>query len=185
MKAAVFFDRDGVLNQPIPGDGRVYAPLTVEDFSIYPEAPQAVAQVRDAGFLAIVVTNQPEITKGNLPQAVLDEMHRILKENIELDAVYVCPHVDDQQCGCRKPAPGMLEQAAYDLDVDLSRSFMVGDTWRDIDAGRAAGCRTVLVEDPANRQKGSEAIRADYRASDVSSAVVQIISLRAGATPGV
>ena len=107
-------------------------------------------------------------------------MHRILGETMELDAIYVCPHLDENGCDCRKPAPGLLELAARDLNVDLSRSFLIGDTWRDIGAGRAAGCRTVLIDRPYSGTVSTPSIKADYLASDVGSAVQQIISLTDG-----
>ena len=96
--------------------------------------------------MLVVVTNQPDVARGTTPRATIDAIHEALRQQLTLDAIYACFHDDADQCHCRKPAPGMLLDAARDLDLDLARSWMVGDRWRDIDAGRAAGCRTAWID---------------------------------------
>lgn len=145
-RAAVFLDRDGVLVQGEERDGKSYAPRRLEDFQLLPGVREAVEQFRRAGFLAVVVTNQPDIANGLVDAEVVEAMHQRLREWLPVDAVEVCPHSDRQDCDCRKPKPGLLLAAARRLNIDLGRSVMVGDRWKDIEAGRRAGCRTVFVD---------------------------------------
>jgi len=158
----VFFDRDGIVNRS-PGAGYV---TRLEDFHILPEFLRALEVVNRKGYLAIVVTNQRGVSLGQMSAATVEQIHdrllaTVAEQGLRLDAVYYCPH-EDGQCDCRKPAPGMLLRAAEEFGVDLSRSWMVGDSDRDIEAGRAAGCRTVLVG------KESGGSRPDYRLDDIS-----------------
>jgi D-glycero-D-manno-heptose 1,7-bisphosphate phosphatase len=145
-RAAVFLDRDGVLNEPVVRDGKPYPPATVAEFTLTPDAAAGCTDLRADGYQLVVVTNQPDVARGTQSRAVVDAMHGALRELIDVDAVYVCPHDDVDGCDCRKPQPGMLTRAATDLDLDLSRSFLVGDRWRDVEAGRRAGVRTVWID---------------------------------------
>jgi D-glycero-D-manno-heptose 1,7-bisphosphate phosphatase len=145
MKRAVFLDRDGVLNDAIVRDGKPYSPDTVEQMTIPGDAPAALEALRRHGFRLIVVTNQPDIARGLLTRAAVYAMNDHLKSRLPLDAIEVCKHDDADRCGCRKPAPGLLLRAAERDGVDLAASFLVGDRWRDIEAGQRAGCRTVLI----------------------------------------
>jgi transaldolase len=144
-RRAVFLDRDGVLNRAFVIDGRPHPPATVGDLEILPGVQEACTQLRRQGYLLVVVTNQPDIARGTLPISSLDAIHARLQRQLHLDSVWVCPHDDDDRCACRKPAPGLLLQAAAHHHIDLRQSFLVGDRWRDIEAGRAAGCRTAFV----------------------------------------
>jgi len=171
MRRAVFFDRDGVLNQAVVRGGQVRAPLALEEFVVLPGAAEAVAQVREAGFLAIVVTNQPEIARGQLSWDTLTAMHRHLCGIVPVDAVYICPHDSIDGCDCHKPQPGLLLEAANDWDLDLSASFLIGDRWRDVGAGRAAGCYTVLIE-----RDYSGTVDADCLADNVGDAVRHVLT---------
>ncbi len=145
MTRAVFVDRDGVINQALIKDGRPHAPLCAADLVFLPGAKEAVRALRGAGFRVIVVTNQPDVAVGALSREVLDEMHRKVRDELAVDDIKVCCHTDADACACRKPKPGMLVEAAREHGVELARSYMVGDRWRDIAAGRAAGCKTLLV----------------------------------------
>jgi D-glycero-D-manno-heptose 1,7-bisphosphate phosphatase len=142
---AVFVDRDGVLNRAIIRDGRPYPPRTLETLEILPGVPQAVRRLRDAGFLVIVATNQPDVARGIQSRAVVEAMHAQLLAAMPLTAIQVC-YEDGDDCPRRKPNPGLLLDAAGDHGIDLAASFMVGDRWRDIEAGRRAGCRTVFLD---------------------------------------
>jgi D-glycero-D-manno-heptose 1,7-bisphosphate phosphatase len=142
----VFLDRDGVLNGVVLSQGRPYPPASLDDFAILPGVPQAVHALRDAGFRLIVVTNQPDVATGRQRREVVEAMHRHLRERLPLDDVKVCYHVDADDCRCRKPRPGMLLEAAREWSLRLEESFLVGDRWRDIAAGKAAGCRTILID---------------------------------------
>lgn len=153
---AVFLDRDGVLNVAAVRDGLPYSPANVRELKIAPGAPESLARLRAAGFLLIVVTNQPDLARGKQTREVMEEIHGALRSTLPLDAIYVCPHDTADNCSCRKPAPGMLLAAAADFHIDLPRSFMIGDRWRDIDAGARAGCRSVLI-DFGYRDRASDA----------------------------
>ncbi|MBI2058257.1 MAG: HAD family hydrolase [Nitrospirae bacterium] len=170
MKRAVFFDRDGVLIEPVFRRGRPSAPLTLEEFVLVAGAKEEVARIRRAGFLALVVTNQPELARGELDPEILHQMHRRLEKELSVDGIYVCPHEPSQGCVCHKPRPGLLHQAARCWDLDCRRSFLIGDRWRDIGAGRSAGCTTVLIE-----RDYSGALGADRHVPDLSAAVDHIL----------
>jgi D-glycero-D-manno-heptose 1,7-bisphosphate phosphatase len=144
--SAVFLDRDGVIVVPEFRDGRSYAPTTIEKFQIDDAAPECLASLKQAGFLLVVVTNQPDLGKGLIAPAVMDEMNRRMRAALPIDDVRVCPHRQDEHCDCRKPLPGMLVAAAEQWGIALDRSFMVGDRASDIAAGRAAGCKTVFLD---------------------------------------
>jgi D-glycero-D-manno-heptose 1,7-bisphosphate phosphatase len=146
MSRAVFLDRDGTLNEAIMRDGKPYAPLTLEEFRILPGAAEGLAQLKAAGFLLIVVTNQPDVARGLQKLAMVEAMNDVLRNNLPLDDVLVCYHDDGDNCECRKPRPGLLLEGAAKYGVDLAGSFMVGDRSKDIEAGEAAGCRTVLID---------------------------------------
>jgi len=143
---AVFLDRDGVINRATVRDGRPYPPEHIGELEILPGVPDALARLRAAGFRLIVVTNQPDVARGTQRREVIDAMHAHLMAVLPLDEIRVCPHDDADQCGCRKPRPGLLEDAASEAGLCLADSVMVGDRWRDVEAGRLAGCRTVFVD---------------------------------------
>jgi D-glycero-D-manno-heptose 1,7-bisphosphate phosphatase len=143
---AAFLDRDGVLNEVLIRDGLPVGPTTVEEFVLIPGAVEAVQMLKAAGLKVIVVTNQPDLARGRLKPEELRRMHERLRAAASFDAICMCPHDDNDNCACRKPKPGMLISAAMAFGVDLKRSFMVGDRWRDIEAGKAAGCRTILID---------------------------------------
>jgi D-glycero-D-manno-heptose 1,7-bisphosphate phosphatase len=146
MKRAVFLDRDGVLTRALVRDGIAYAPVTPAEMEIDAEAPAALARLKAAGFLLVVITNQPDVSRGITRREDVETMHAMLRAALPLDAFFVCYHDNADECGCRKPRPGMLLAAAAAHGIDLAESFMVGDRWRDVDAGAAAGCRTVWID---------------------------------------
>ena len=144
-QTAVFLDRDGVLNEAIVRNGRPYSPRDPSELIITEGACAALEELKREGFLLIVATNQPDIARGKASRVDVDKINAQLAAILPLDAIEVCEHDDQAQCDCRKPKPGMILRAQQKLDIDLARSFMVGDRWRDIEAGRRAGCRTVLI----------------------------------------
>jgi D-glycero-D-manno-heptose 1,7-bisphosphate phosphatase len=146
-KAAVFFDRDGVLNKAIIRGGRPYPPRDLDEFVLTAGARTSLDVLKREGFLLVVVTNQPDIARGRASRAEVDAINAKLTRDLPLDAIEVCEHDDENQCDCRKPKPGMMLRAQQKLGIDLDRSFRVGDRWRDIEAGQRVGCRTVLVGD--------------------------------------
>jgi D-glycero-D-manno-heptose 1,7-bisphosphate phosphatase len=141
----VFLDRDGVLNEPLIVGGLPIPPDSVDDLVVTAGAEEACQTLSKAGFLLIMVTNQPDIARGTRDRESVDAINRELRRRLRLDDVLVCPHDDSEDCACRKPRPGMILEAARRWNIRLSDSVMVGDRWRDIEAGRDAGCRTVLV----------------------------------------
>ncbi|HEX7702453.1 MAG TPA: HAD family hydrolase, partial [Kofleriaceae bacterium] len=145
MKRAVFLDRDGVINASVVRDGKPYPPAHVDEMELLPGVPEALAALRAAGFQLIVVTNQPDVARGTQTRAAVDAIHDRMRRDLPLDAIYACFHDDADDCACRKPKPGLLVNAAADLGIDLPSSFMVGDRWRDTDAGLAAGCRAIFI----------------------------------------
>lgn len=145
LRRAVFLDRDGVVNRALLKDGRPLAPRSIKEFRLLPKVAQAVKDLRHAGFLVIVATNQPDVGAGKQSRASVEKIHERLKRSVPLDGIKVCYHTDEDACDCRKPKPGMLLEAASELKIDLKNSFMVGDRWRDIKAGKAAGCRTLWI----------------------------------------
>ena len=145
---AVFLDRDGVINRSLVRNGLPFAPTALEDFAILPEAPEACRRLKQAGFLLIVVTNQPEVGRGTMQKEIVEAMHAKMLREVPIDRVEVCYHPGHGQsnCDCRKPKPGLLTNAARELGIDLMQSWMVGDRWRDIDCGHTAGCRTIFID---------------------------------------
>ena len=146
MNRAIFLDRDGVINRVTVRDGRPYPPAKLEHFELLPGVPEAVESLRGAGFKVIVVTNQPDVASGVQSREVVEAMHDKLRALGLCDDIKVCYHTDSDGCECRKPKPGMLIEAAQEWRVNLANSFMVGDRWRDVAAGKAAGCFTFFID---------------------------------------
>jgi D-glycero-D-manno-heptose 1,7-bisphosphate phosphatase len=172
LRPAVFLDRDGVLVRPLVRDGFPYAPLRLEEFELLGGGAEAVAELRAAGFVVVVITNQPEVRRGALDRGLLEEFHRRLRQAVPVDDVLACCHDDRDGCACRKPRPGLILEAARRHDLDLRRSYLVGDTERDLEAARAAGLPFVLLEAPYNRH-----LEAWRRAPDVRAAARAILEL--------
>lgn len=145
MHRAVFFDRDGVLNEAIVRDGKPYPPATLNETRIMEGAETLLPRLRAAGFLLLVVTNQPDIARGAADWNSVASINDYLRAHLPLDAILVCPHDDADHCECRKPNPGLLLKAAVDFDVALDDSYMIGDRWKDIEAGMRAGCKTIWI----------------------------------------
>jgi D-glycero-D-manno-heptose 1,7-bisphosphate phosphatase len=147
MPKAAFLDRDGVLNEAVVRDSLPHAPSRLGDLHIYPEAADALARLKAGGYLLIVVTNQPDVARGEVERSTVEAINTNLRSVLPaIDDIRVCWHDDADNCPCRKPKPGLILDALKDYDIDLAASFMVGDRWRDIDAGANAGVRTILVD---------------------------------------
>jgi D-glycero-D-manno-heptose 1,7-bisphosphate phosphatase len=156
MNRAVFLDRDGVINAGVVRNGRPYPPPSLEEFEFLPGVPEAVEALKQAGFLIVVATNQPDVATGVQRREVVEAMHDRVRRELCVDDIQVCYHVNEDKCACRKPKPGMLLSAAEALNIDLSASYMVGDRWRDIDAGKAAGCRTIWINYGYDEQEAKD-----------------------------
>jgi len=185
MNKAAFLDRDGVINQKAP-DGQYVTRW--EEFQFLPGVVEGITQLNRAGFCIIVVTNQRCVAKGLLTEMDLKGLHQRMSEHLahagaRIDAIFHCPHELDPPCSCRKPAPGMLLEAARSRDLDLASSWMIGDSAADIQAGKSAGCRTVrvLVESSPIREPGNEDAApcgADVTAASLLEAIPQILEFR-------
>ena len=146
LRTAVFLDRDGVLNRALVRAGKPYPPASVTELEILPGVREALTELKAVGLLLLVVTNQPDVGKGAQSQEVVEAMHAKLRAELPLDDIFVCYHVDADVCQCRKPLPGLLAQAAFRYGLHLPACYMVGDRWRDIDAGHRVGCTTVFLD---------------------------------------
>jgi D-sedoheptulose 7-phosphate isomerase len=145
-RRAVFLDRDGVINKAFVRDGKPFPPPSQQQLEVLPGVPEALQELKSHGYVLLVVTNQPDVGRGKLSRKMLDEMHKALRAQLPLDDILVCCHTNEDNCDCRKPMPGMLLEAARRHNIDIADSFMVGDRWRDIEAGYNAGCKTILID---------------------------------------
>ena len=145
MTQAVFFDRDGVLNELVQRDGGFYSPQSFDQFKIYDTAKFVINELKQKGFLSIVISNQPDIARGYLKKTELNKMTHHLFDKISIDDVFYCTHDDFDLCNCRKPAPGLIIQAADKWNIDLQNSYMVGDTWKDVEAANNANVKFLLL----------------------------------------
>ena len=145
-RRAVFLDRDGVVNRAIVRDGTPYPPANLAEVEILPGVADSLSRLREAGFLLVVVSNQPDVARGAVERSTVDAINRHLMESLPIDEMRICFHDDRDSCACRKPLPGLLVDAARARNLDLAASYMVGDRWRDVEAGRAAGCTTIFID---------------------------------------
>lgn len=172
-RPAIFLDRDGVINEAPLGKPYITQP---DDLCLLPGVAEAIRRFRDAGCFVAVVTNQRCISLGTVSEETLQEIHERLRSLLAeagaaVDGIYVCPHGDQDACLCRKPKPGLLRRAAEELGIDLGRSWMVGDSERDLLAGRAAGCRTILLsgatEPPSFAETAADLVVCNWRELDL------------------
>ena len=179
-RRAVFLDRDGVLNRALVRDGVPFPPGTLEEFTLEEGVIEGCARLKEAGFVLVVISNQPDVGRGTQDREVVEAMHQTLRLAIPtLDAIEVCYHAGARHsdpCDCRKPKPGMLLRAAVTHDLDLTRSFVIGDRWRDIDCAHRAGCRAVLIE-----RAYHEALRSkpEFTVANFAEAVATILGVAA------
>ena len=146
MKKAVFLDRDGVINKAYIKDGLPTSPNSLDELEILPGVKESVLRLKKFNFVCLVVTNQPDVARGKINKNTVIEMNNFLQKEIKLDDFFVCYHDDEDNCECRKPKPGLLLQASKKWDVNLKKSFIIGDRWRDIQAGEKVGCKTIFLE---------------------------------------
>jgi D-glycero-D-manno-heptose 1,7-bisphosphate phosphatase len=181
VKRAVFLDRDGVINANLERNGRPVAPTTLAEFKLLPGVEESVRRLKRRGYLVVVVTNQPDVASGLTARKTVDAMHEVIRAKLPIDDIKTCFHNDAARCACRKPRPGMILAAARDHAIDLSRSYVVGDRWRDVVAGRLAGCSTIFV-DYGYRQDGPNF--PDKVVKSLVEATEYILSADAQAFPG-
>lgn len=162
---SVFLDRDGVINKVVMRGGKPTSPRQIEEFEIEPGVEDALNRLRVHRFRLFVVSNQPELARGLLTEKSLRMMTERLMNTLPLEDFRICPHDDSDRCACRKPEPGMLIDLARSHEVSLSESYIVGDTWKDTIAGRSAGCHSIILDRPYNRDAP-----ADWRVPDIKHA---------------
>jgi D-glycero-D-manno-heptose 1,7-bisphosphate phosphatase len=172
-RRAIFLDRDGVLTRAVLRAGKPFPPEALAELEVAADAKEALARLKAEGFLLLVVTNQPDVARGLQRPDVVEQMHGSLKSQLPLDDIFVCFHDDADQCDCRKPLPGLLARAAQRYNVDPGSSYMIGDRWRDVDAGAGFGVKTVWIDRGyAERQPASV---PDARVRSLSEAVDWIL----------
>jgi D-glycero-D-manno-heptose 1,7-bisphosphate phosphatase len=171
-RRAVFLDRDGVINRVALRDGKPYPPSSVAALEVLPGVAEALGRLKNAGFMLIVVSNQPDIARGTTKREVVETIHARLADTLPIDRFVVCYHDTHDDCDCRKPRPGMLLASAKELNIDLAASYMVGDRWRDIEAGKRAGCKTLFIDSGYAEQLPRD---YDFRVASLAEAAALIL----------
>jgi len=146
MRRAVFLDRDGVINRAMVRNGKPYPPANLAEVEILPGVGAAMAALHAAGWMLVVVTNQPDVARGTTLRSDVEEINNFLQQLLPIDEFRTCYHDSGDGCTCRKPLPGALLDSANANNIDLAASFMVGDRWRDTEAGTNAGCQTIFID---------------------------------------
>lgn len=167
---AIFLDRDGVINEIVFHEGKKpSSPWKFEEFKLVAGIEKPLWELSSMGYYLFIISNQPDISRGYIEAGVTEKINEMLYELFPIQDIMVCPHDDHHNCSCRKPKPGMLIELSKKWDIDLARSFLIGDNWKDIDAGKAAGCTTILLNKPYN-----QSVETDYRVETLEDAVVLI-----------
>jgi D-glycero-D-manno-heptose 1,7-bisphosphate phosphatase len=146
MNNAIFLDRDGVINQAILVDGKPYPPKDISELILLPKVAEALQLLKDAGYFLIVITNQPDVVRGKTKLETVEMINQFLKDLLPIDDIFTCYHDDTEDCNCRKPKPGNILKAADQYNINIPSSFMIGDRWRDVEAGESAGCKTFFID---------------------------------------
>jgi D-glycero-D-manno-heptose 1,7-bisphosphate phosphatase len=173
MHKAVFLDRDGVINEVIfrnENTLKPIAPWSMEEFSLLSGIKCPLLNLKKLEFKLFVVTNQPDIAKGVIDHSFVTKVNEVISREFPIDEIRVCPHVDLDGCECRKPKSGMILSLAKKWNIDCQNSFLIGDSWRDMEAGKKAGSTTILLEKHYNR-----GVEADYKINNLSQ-VAEIIN---------
>ena len=173
---AVFLDRDGVLNQAIIRDGKPYPPKNLSELKILPGVKAALEVLKKNQWLLVVVTNQPDVARGAVAKDSVEAINDRLKDELSIDEFLTCFHDTSDQCDCRKPEPGFLLLSAERYGLNLSECYMVGDRWRDIEAGERAGCKTVFIDHGYSEK---QPVNPNYRVKNLPEAVEKILGEKA------
>lgn len=171
-RSAIFLDRDGVLNHAIIKNGKPYPPASLAELALPNDVQTALHTLKSAGFLLIGCTNQPDVARGTTLKATVEQINAALLATLPLNEIRVCYHDDADLCECRKPLPGLLTQAAQEHNVDLKTSIMIGDRWKDIEAGQNAGCKTVWLNNNYQEKKPAQ---PDFIANSLTEATEWIL----------
>ena len=165
-RPAVFLDRDGVINRAIVREGKPYPPGKTEEFEILPGAISSLTRLADSGFVLIGITNQPDVARGVQSRENVEAFNALIQSRLPVSEIFVCYHDNIDQCNCRKPKPGLILQAVEKYGIDLSRSWMVGDRWKDIAAGKAVGLKTIFID--YYYAEVYQGLSADYSVDDTA-----------------
>lgn len=169
---AIFLDRDGVINEVVFHDSvKPSSPWKFDEFRFIPKIEEPLEELKAMGFNLFIISNQPDISRGYIEMGTTERINQAIYEHLPIQEIMVCSHDDKDDCPCRKPKPGMLLELSNKWDIDLKNSFLIGDNWKDIEAGKAAGCITFLLDRTYNR-----AVEADHRVKDIDE-MVGIIKL--------
>jgi D-glycero-D-manno-heptose 1,7-bisphosphate phosphatase len=170
---AVFLDRDGVLNKSVILNRKPYPPKHLHEIELVDGVREGLILLKQNGFLLIVVTNQPDVSRGTTKIEIVNTINNYIQQSLGLDEIFCCPHDNSDNCSCRKPKPGMILEASAKWNIDLKKSFLIGDRWRDIEAGKNAGLKTILLDYGYNE----ESCFPDYKCKSFHDAVQIIKSL--------
>jgi D-glycero-D-manno-heptose 1,7-bisphosphate phosphatase len=173
-RPAIFLDRDGVINRALVRNGIPCPPASPQELAILPRVAEALAALKARGYALVVVTNQPDVARGTSCRSAVELIHATLRSELCLDAILTCFHDSADDCDCRKPKPGLLFRAARDFDIELASSFMVGDRWRDIEAGQRAGCRTFFIDGAYGER---QPVSCDFRVGSLGEAAEIVLAL--------
>lgn len=163
---AVFLDRDGIINRAIVRAGKPYPPSTLEELEILPGTIASLPPLANSGYILIGVTNQPDVARGIQSRQTVESFNALIAFSLPIREIFVCYHDNADRCDCRKPKPGLILQAANKYSLDLSRSWMVGDRWKDIAAGQVVGLKTIFVD--YHYAEIYEGLPADFAVEDTS-----------------
>jgi D-glycero-D-manno-heptose 1,7-bisphosphate phosphatase len=174
-RMAVFLDRDGTLNKAYIEDGLPISPSSLNKFKIIKGVKKSINRLKKLNFLCILITNQPDVFRGKIAKKTVVKMNSYIKKKIKLDDMFVCYHDNEHNCSCRKPKPGLLLKASKKWKIDLKKSFMIGDRWKDILAGKKVGCKTIFIN---NNYKNDKKVKADFTFKSLLKAVNKVEKLR-------
>ena len=174
FKKAVFLDRDGVINKVVIKNGTPHPPPDLNHFEVLPGVPKALEILSNAGFILIIVTNQPDVARGSMSKAVVENINNYILDSFPITEIFSCYHDSGDRCNCRKPKPGALITAAKKYNISLTQSFMIGDRWRDIDAGNAAQCKTIFLDYNYNEKLISKPDQTSYSLIDAANWINEV-----------
>ncbi len=170
MKRALFLDRDGVINASITINGKPFPPKNIDELVILPKVAESLKLLHEQNFILIVITNQPDVARNTISKETVEDINKYLMAKLCLDKIYTCFHDDSDNCECRKPKIGSFLRAAKSYNIDLSASYMIGDRWKDIEAGKKAGCKTFFIDYGYNEKKPFDydySVKSLYNASQI------------------
>ena len=174
-RIAVFLDRDGTLNKAYIKKGLPVSPPSFNKLKIIRGAKKSITMLKKLNFLCIMITNQPDVARAKIKKKTVIKMNSFIKSKLKLDDIFVCYHDDKHKCKCRKPKPGLLIQASKKWKIDFSKSFMIGDRWKDITAGKKVGCKTIFIN---NNYKLDKIVKADFTYKTLLKAVNKIEKIK-------